>query len=138
MRNACIFNTCLVSATNVDVLIKNVKILVADLEEEKKKKKTSVKESRKTAINEEIKLLKNAIAGKQKETERERERVVVEKSLLMRWRNLEICKEICRFWYDEGFAKKTVALKRSCDKTKKEIVVLEQTFLGLEAEKAKL
>lgn len=60
------------SATNVDVLIKNVKILVADLEEEeKKKKKTSVKESRKTAINEEIKLLKNAIAGKQKETERE-------------------------------------------------------------------
>lgn len=97
VRNACIFNTCLVSATNVDVLIKNVKILVADLEEEKKKKKTSVKESRKTAINEEIKLLKNAIAGKQKETERERERVVVEKSLLMRWRNLEICKEICRF-----------------------------------------
>ena len=73
MRNACIFNTCLVSATNVDVLIKNVKILVADLEEEKKKKKTSVKESRKTAINEEIKLLKNAIAGKQKETERGRE-----------------------------------------------------------------
>lgn len=136
MRNACIFNTCLVSATNVDVLIKNVKILVAYFEEEKKKKKTSVKESRKTAINEEIKLLKNAIAGKQKETERER--VVVEKSLLMRWRNLEICKEICRFWYDEGFAKKTVALKRSCDKTKKEIVVLEQTFLGLEAKKAKL
>ena len=71
MRNACIFNTCLVSATNVDVLIKNVKILVAYFEEEKKKKKTSVKESRKTAINEEIKLLKNAIAGKQKETERE-------------------------------------------------------------------
>ena len=99
VRNACIFNTCLVSATNVDVLIKNVKILVAYFEEEKKKKKTSVKESRKTAINEEIKLLKNAIAGKQKETERERERerVVVEKSLLMRWRNLEICKEICRF-----------------------------------------
>ena len=62
------------SATNVDVLIKNVKILVAYFEEEKKKKKTSVKESRKTAINEEIKLLKNAIAGKQKETERERER----------------------------------------------------------------
>ena len=67
---------------------------------------------------------------------RQRERVVVEESLLMRWRNPEICREICRFWYDEGFAKKTVALKCSCDKTKKEIVVLEQTFLGLEAKKA--
>ena len=67
-------NTCIVSATNVDVLIKSVKILVTYLEEEKKKKMTSVNENRKTAINEEIKLLKNAIAGKQKETERERER----------------------------------------------------------------
>ena len=36
------------------------------------------------------------------------------------------------------FAKKAVALKRSCDETKKEMEVLEKTLLGLEAKKAKL
>ena len=36
------------------------------------------------------------------------------------------------------FAKKAVALKRSCDETKKDMEVLEKTLLRQEAKKAKL
>ena len=66
---------------------------------------SSEKESRKTAINEEIKSLKNTIAGKEKEklVLREESFNAMEKSVVE------------DFDMTKVFAKEAVALKRSCD-----------------------
>ena len=88
---------------------------------------TSEKESRKTVINKEIKSVKNTITGKEKE------RVVLDKEAFDAMEKSVIADANMT----KVFAKKPVALKRSCDETKKEIEVLEQTLLGLEVKKAK-
>ena len=86
---------------------------------------TSEKESRKTVINEEIKSVKNTI------TEKEKERVVLEKEAFDAMeKSVTAAADMTKV-----FAKKAVALKRSCDETKKEMEVLEKTSLGLEAKK---
>ena len=97
-------------------------------DDNKKRKMTSEKESRKTIINEENISVKNTVAGKEKE------RVVLEKEAFDAMEKSVIADADMT----KVFAKKAVPQKRSCDETKKEIKVLEETLLRLEGKKAKL
>ena len=96
------------------------------LDDKKKRKMASEKESRKTIINEENISVKNTVAGKEKE------RVVLEKEAFDAMEKSVIADADMT----KVFAKKAVPQKRSCDETKKEIKVLEETLLRLEGKKS--